>query len=278
MQFLFGEEDWRKFAREDTIVDDPDVKERWKKVPSNNDQDGVEPGSTDDDAVGEDMMEDFAMPGLTVDMYDVYLDAVATTSGMISSPEEATPQLSVKHAFSIFEKILGRHNLDGGDEANTNIHTQPTQISYNAVIRTAANFPFDNNGGSSDEELAASEVYRDWAIMASFAVHDALTHGKGIERNSSTYAYLLQVVAKYMPPCTYRGNVARGLWKLAKTNGVYNQQVQDALLLANAASNGPEHDEWLDQDIRGKDWRYDAPHRWRRHVQKYRMVPKQTTY
>lgn len=263
--------DWKKFAREDTISDDLEDDEDWK-APEPPQQDGVEQGS-DEVAATHDMTEDFAMPGPSVDMYDIYLDAIATIAGLIPSKEAATPLVTAKHALYTHEFIMYRHQLDGGDAANTNQHTQPTQISYNAVIRAAANFPFD--GG---EDLESDEIYRDWAIMASMSVHDRLVHAKGIERNSSTYAYLLQVIAKYMPPCTYRGNVARGLWRLAKVNGVYNQQVQDALLLANAESNGPEHDEWLDENIRGKDWRTDAPHRWRRRVQKYRMVPHQTTY
>ena len=260
--------DWRKFAREDTIVDDNGDDAGWKAAEA-----GKEEGS-DDNATSGDMMEDFAMPGPSVDMYDMYLDTIATAAALIKSQEDATPLLTSKHAFHTFETILSRHQLDGGDDVNTNRHTLPTQISYNAVMRTAANLPFD----STDDDLSSAEVYRDWALLASFSAHDALTQAAGLERNSSTYAYLLQVVAKYMPPSIYRGNVARGLWKLAKTNGVYNAQVQDALLLANATSNGPKHDEWLDENIRGKDWRTDAPHRWRRRVQKYRMVPKQTTY
>ena len=259
--------DWRKFAREDTIVNDDGNDTGWKATEASVEED------SDDTGTSGDMMEDFAMPGPSVDMYDTYLDTIASAAALVQSPENTPPLLTSKNAFATLETILSRHQLDGGDDVNTNRHTLPTQISYNAVMRTAANLPFE-----SGDDLSSAEVYRDWAIMASFSAHDALTHAAGLERNSSTYAYLLQVVAKYMPPSTYRGNVARGLWKLAKTNGVYNAQVQEALLLANATSNGPDHDEWLDENIRGKDWRTDAPHRWRRRVQKYRMVPKQTTY
>ena len=262
--------DWREFAREDTIVnDEDDGKDGWRAADSESSSTGAaaegEGGGAEGDS--DDTTEDYAMPGPSVDMYDIYLDTIASAAAQVPA-QDATPLLTARNAFQTFEIILYRHGLDGGDEHNDNRHTMPTQISYNAVMRTAANLPFDD---------PTAEVYRDWALMSAFAAHDALTHS-ALERNSSTYAYLLQVVAKYMPASPSRGNIARGLWKLAKTNGVYNDQVQAALLAANEISNSPDHDEWLDENIRGKDWRTDAPHRWRRRVKKYRMVPKQTTY
>lgn len=252
--------DWTSFAREGTEAS-------TTANSSQTDEEYANSSSNGEDGGADDTTEDFAMPGPSVHMYDMYLDAIASAAATIPAAD-ATSLLTASNAFNTFETVMYRHELDGGDEGNNNRHTMPTQISYNAVLRTAANLPFDNNG---------SEVQRDWALMAAFSTHDALTHS-ALERNSSTYAYLLQVVAKYMPPSTSRGNIARGLWKLAKTNGVYNDQVKEAFLMANATSNSEDHDVWLDENIRGKDWRTDAPQRWRRRVQKYRMVPKQTTY
>ena len=261
------EMDWKRFAREDTVLDDDDDNndddDKYASWQSNATEKGAD---EEDDTKESSMLEDFAMPGPSTAMYDIYLDTLATTAALVGAPQDDV--VNAKNALNILEIILYRHELDGGDEYNDNLHTMPTQISYNAVLRTAANLPVqhDNNEG-----------HRDWALMAAFSAHDALTHS-ALERNSSTFCYLLQVVAKYMHASPARGNISRGLWKMAKKHGWYNEQVQDALLLANTPPNSDEHEAWMNEMIRDKDWVKDAPQRWRRRVQKDRDVPKQTTY
>jgi hypothetical protein len=259
-------EDWRQFAREDTVVDDDDEEIEEK-------MEGLEDFEVDDDGDEEDdTRNDYALPGPTTEMYDVMLDSVAVTAAEAGDPKAfasrpASDILTAKFALSVFDTILFRHGLDGGGVYNDNPHTMPTQISFNAVIRTAANLYYDGK----------NEVLRDSALMAAFGANDVMTHSN-VPQNSATYAYLIQVLAKYVPACESRGNMVHGLWKMARSDGVYNGDVQEAYLKASEPSNSSAHDEWIEANLRGKDWRTDAPQRWRRRVQKYRMVPRQTTY
>ncbi|CAB9515724.1 expressed unknown protein [Seminavis robusta] len=230
-----------------------------------------EDGVYDDD--DDDLMLDFASPGATVNMYDIFLDSLAVTAEQVGDPRQfsarkASNLLTARHAFDVFELLYQRHSLDGGEESNDNKFTLPTQISYNAVLRTVANLHFDGQ----------SEVHRDLALMVAFSTDNAMQQSKTLERNSATFAYLLQVIAKYIPACEFRGNVAHALWMQAKSSGVYNDQVMDAYFQAHEPSNSARHDEWLEKNLKGFDWRTEVPQRWRRRVQKYRMVPKQTTY
>jgi hypothetical protein len=259
--------DWRKFARDATIVEEDDD---WKTFKKSLDKDRA----VDEDNLEEqdDLMMDFASPGPTVGMYDILLDTLAVTADKMGDPRQfsarkASDLLTSRNVYDTFHKLYDRHRMDGGDDLNSNTYTIPTQISYNAAIRTVANLHYDGK----------SEVYRDLALGVALAMYDAITHSP-LPNNSSTYSYILQAVSKYLPACEFKGNVAHAFWKMAKTEGVYNDQVQKAYLQAHQPSNSARHDEWIDKNLKGFDWRTEVPQRWRRRVQKYRMVPKQTTY
>lgn len=260
-------ESWKAFAKEDVDIQVDEEIEESVNVSFDDIED-----DRDDDEVEDDTMDDYALPGPTTEMYDVLLDSVAVTANQAGDPQvfasrPASNILTSNFAMEVFDTILLRHDLDGGGVYNDNPHTMPTQVSFNGVIRTVANLHYDGE----------SEVLRDLALMVAFGANDVMTH-TNVPQNASTYAYLIQVLAKYMPACKSRGNMVHGLWKLAKRDGVYNGDVKEAYLKASEPSNSPEHDEWIETNLRSSDWRTDVPHRWRRRVQKYRTIPRQTTY
>ena len=274
-------QDWKTFSGSRGDDEDDDFSSQSRREEDEDDQQQPQRSKKsqdmDDDEQEEeevDVMYDFALPGPTVAMYDTLLDTIAVTAGQAQDVAnlkhaDLATVVSSKGAFAILEMILLRHRLDGDDEFNDNIHTMPTQQSFNAVLRTVANLPYTKG--------ASSETQRDWALMSAFSTMDCMMHSP-LELNSSSYAYLLQVLAKYMPACTSRGNIAHALWTQAKMNGVYNDQVQAAFQAAQSPSNSSNHEEWMEANINNKDWRYDAPQRWRRRVKKFRYDPKQNKY
>ena len=247
----------------DNQEDADDDEDEWKEVTS------AEESKEFDDQ--DDTMEDFAMPGPTVNMYDTFLDSVAVLASEVKpqdiANEETRDLFKSRTALNFLQIILYRHRLDGDDELNTNIHTLPTQISFNATIRSVANLHHDQG----------SELQRDWALMAAFGAFDAMTHSS-LERNPMTYAYLLHIIAKYIPPCTSRGNMANGLLKMAKEQGHFNGHVLEAFLKANEPSNGSDFDKRIEEELRGKDWKTELPQTWRRRAKASRLVPRQDKY
>jgi hypothetical protein len=208
----------------------------------------------------ESYMDDFALPGPTVAMYDTVLDALACQAGTSAL---ATPSA----ALSIFQDIEFRHLLDGNDDSNTNIHTRPTVLSFNAPIRLAASLTFD------PKDIRR----RDEALQLAFGCFDALSQSSLLERNSATYCYLLQVVAKYMPESRIRGNIAHGIVEHAISQGLVDQSVLDAHAAANEPSNGKEFEDWKQRNLEGKE-KKDLPTAWIRNSRGRRYHSREATY
>jgi hypothetical protein len=209
---------------------------------------------------------DFSSPGVTVSMYDALLDAMACQAA--TSSDFITPT----KAFDIVSEIVSRHDLDGGDNANTNIHTRPTAVSYNAAIRIASELPFD----ATSEEPEDIRV-RDDALTVAFGAFDALQQTGVVEGNSATYHYLLLCVAKYFPASRIRGNVAHGMFHHAQEQGLIDAEVVAAHMAANAPSNGPEFEEYMEKTLKGKTVN-DLPHAWRRFNKVRRHHPRENIY
>jgi predicted RNA-binding protein with EMAP domain len=180
-------------------------------------------------------MHNFALPGPTVAMYDTILDVMAcqaATMGSIATMDMAD---------QLLDTIITRHRLDGGDAKNDNVHTRPTALSYNAPIRLAAAVPYDG----IDIQL------RDQAVALAFSNFAAIEECDmaDVQRNSASVTYTLKVVAKYMPPSRIRGNIARGLFHLARYYCFVNKSVLEAFKEANTPSNSEEHDEFIEKTL-----------------------------
>ena len=131
----------------------------------------------------------------------------------------------------------------------------PTAVSFNAVIRTAANADVDPN----------NEEERDLALTSSFLSLYRIHNSEYVHRNSATFTYILKVVEKYIPKSRSRGNIARGLFQKACDDGVVSDTVLNALAKISGGG-GVDFDAWIPQIIEGKE----LPQKWRRNV-KLRM-------
>lgn len=195
----------------------------------------------------------FASPGQTIAMFDTLLDSMAVFAG----PD--TPG-QVGDIFAIVNK---RFEEDGGVAFAVNPNTVPTQLTFNAGLRAIANSP------------NASEKTRDNAILYAFTTFDALqdTH---VKRNSATYTYIIQTVAKFIPPSELAGNVAHAMWMHARNDQVVDTNVMRALEMVDAG-NYKKYQAFLQDTIREKTVR-DIPHSWRKFGKSLRYSASDDTY
>lgn len=162
--------------------------------------------------------------------------------------------------------ILPVTTVDGGDLANTQPQTALSVLSYNAPLRIAASLPY------VEHDVTA----RDQGLLLAMEAYDALVQSKSCLRNSATFCYVLQAVAKYMPASRNRGNVVEGFFAVAQEEGCVDESVLAAYALAQTPSNGPEFEDCqiFDQDAALGD----LPHSWRRHNKARRFHPREATY
>ena len=186
-------------------------------------------------------LEDYASPGATVHMYDTILDSIALNTHS-DTPTKSLPYL---------QRVIERYHQDGGIENNRNVATVPTVMSFNTVLRACANTPYTEG----------QEEVRDNALQVGFNTYDFMRHF--VHRNSATYAYMMQIIAKFLPPSETRGNIAYGMWAQAKSEQVIDQMVIDSTMQAYTPSNGEEFDTWIEETIKDKGFE-NIPQKWRK--------------
>jgi len=238
-----------------------------------------------DDANNDDLDEDdplslykndFALPGPTVAMYDTVLDAmVCHAEQHATTTQVATPGT----ALNMFQKILSRHVLDGGDALNANIHTRPTVLSYNAPIRLAAAQHTFIQHAKEHHQHAAATLRRDEALALALGSWDALMQSEMLHRNSATYRYLLHVMGRFFPTSQIKGNMVHGVWHHAVEAGLVDEDVIQAYCAAQTPSNGPQFDAYLERhQLTPTTLKTAVPQRWIRYSRKYRYQDRENTY
>jgi len=187
-------------------------------------------------------MSAFASPGQTIGMFDTLLDTMSTVT------DDNTPATVGK----LIERIEERFQLDGGLPYNVNPNTVPTQMTWNAGLRAISNT--ENT----------CEKTRDDALTSSVAIFSALSDAHAI-KNGATYAYMVQIVAKFIPPSEMSANVAHALWHMAKEDKVIDRNLMKAM--ESIDSGGYEkYDHFMNENIHGKnigeiplEWRMNEP-------------------
>jgi hypothetical protein len=139
-------------------------------------------------------------------------------------------------------------------------------LSYNAPLRIAANLPY------VEHDVTA----RDQGLLLAMEAYDALVQSDACLRNSATFCYVLQAVAKYMPASRNRGNVVEGFFAVAKEEGCVDESVLAAYGLAHTPSNGPEFEGW--ELLNEHTALGDLPQYWRRQNKTRRFHPREATY
>jgi len=190
-----------------------------------------------------------APPGPSTVMYDLILDAISVSIPYLSPSTAIT---WIHKAEILRERALERHKLDvtAGDMDKVNLDSIPSPITFNAVIRAAANAPYNGK----EEQL------RDVALEAAFYTYDAMHHHLIVDRNTATYRYILETVGKYIPVSPSKGNIAHSLFvKACVEERVLDETLVDALLnyvmtdeggTGKADSLGIDFDNWIDNHIK----------------------------
>jgi len=189
-----------------------------------------------------------APPGPSTVMYDLILDAIAST---LPSLQPSSAITWIKRADSLRLRALARHNLDIDARTDSlNLESLPTPLTFNAVLRAAANATYDG----THEEL------RDVALNAAFVMYDGMHHHSIVSRNTATYRDVLRAVGKYMPVSPSKGNIAYALFvKACEEERVLDETIVDVLLNGvvtyggaegEADSLGMDFDNWIETEVK----------------------------
>lgn len=207
------------------------------------DSDNSDSGSDSDSEKNDDTTTlDFAPPGPTANMYNIVLDGMACVN-----PPKVTP----KDYFDLAATLLQAHHLDGSNIDR--VETLPTMVTYNAPLRGIAKIHLKD------------EVIRDEALMSAFEIYNYLTHSVHLNRNASTFLYMLQILDHAIPDSRVKGNMSVTFWQQCSQIGVVHQDIVDCLLgMHQDARQGPEFQPLVDKISGG-----DLPQRYRRFVNKY---------
>ena len=138
-------------------------------------------------------------PGLSIDMYDIVLDAIAASAS--SLPENKAPSM----AHDILLRVLDK------TEQNT-IMMVPTPLTFNAVLRAVAS--------SSSIQKGQEEVLLDCATS---------TFTRMPQPNAASYTYMMQIIGNTLPERKSRANMLYGLYTQACRDGVVSPQLQTTL-------------------------------------------------
>jgi hypothetical protein len=155
-------------------------------------------------------LHDFALPGPTIAMYDTMLDTLASYCILLQEQEQnghgsnstsasgRLQETTVSHVLEtanyLHDVAMLRHITDGGDGKNDNPYTRPTAVTFNALLRVAAELPI-----AEIQTETLSPVIRDNAITTAMSTFQALHECGVVHRNSASYTYAMRAVTKYLP-------------------------------------------------------------------------------
>lgn len=231
-------------------------------IMGNDISDGEHSNQEDLTASSQRYLHDFALPGPTVAMSDTVLDTIACSAATTA----ADAQDVLDTANYLHDTVMLRHVIDGGDTINTNPHTRPTAVTFNALLRVAAELPY----AASSSRIE----FRDDAVTTFITTLQAMHECGVVHRNSACYTYALYSVAKYMPASRIRGNIAAGIFHQARYYGLVNDSVVEAYRAANTPSNEDSYDDFIRDKLLPGQW----PGKWKRDSRKLQFHPREDTY
>jgi hypothetical protein len=198
--------------------------------------------------------DDFAIPGVTTNMYDTILDAMACASqfSLDASKDSYLQLLEPDDLYRVSLAAWKAHDLNNQhhNKSDSVDHywfpsTVPTMITYNATLRGIGNLCLAENENNNEERRG---IIVDQGLAYGFGVYNHLTHNKhGLpKRNAASIIYLLQTIKACIPPSRTRGNMTVALWHQASMEGLVTPKlIQVIHELHSDNCNGPEFDVFL---------------------------------
>jgi hypothetical protein len=198
--------------------------------------------------------DDFAIPGVTTNMYDTILDAMACASqfSLDASKDSYLQLLEPDDLYRVSLAAWKAHDLNNqhNNKSDSVDHywfpsTVPTMITYNATLRGIGNLCLAENENNNEERRG---IIVDQGLAYGFGVYNHLTHNKhGLpKRNAASIIYLLQTIKACIPPSRTRGNMTVALWHQASMEGLVTPKlIQVIHELHSDNCNGPEFDVFL---------------------------------
>ena len=231
--------------------------------------------------IGKD--DDFAIPGVTTNMYDTILDAMAcaTQFSLDASNDTYLQLLEPDDLYRVSVAAWKAHDLNNQHNNNKSDSgdqywfpsTVPTMVTYNATLRGIGNLCLAANGDDNKERRG---LIVDQGLAYGFGVYNHLTHNKhGLpKRNAASIIYLLQTIKACIPPSRTRGNMTVALWHQASMEGLVTPKlIQVIHELHSDNCNGPEFDVFLQslQECANSDQsnKIITPQRFARFAKKY---------
>lgn len=268
MEEMYGKKDSEKIkgtidAKGNRIAEETPKAE----VNKSNSEDSRDPNKVPEE---DSYIWDFAHPGLTTCMFDTILDSIACTAAQTSDRHE-----TFDLAIHLHEHLMARHTNDGGDDKNDNVHTRPTAVSFNSLIRVVAELPYDSSVNISTATAPWEEVFYRDQVVTTFVSTLQIMHECGVvHRNSASFKYVLDCVAKYFPPCRIRGNISNGYFQQARYMGLVNDSVVASFIAANKPSNDEWNDEFIRDNLQSGKW----PVKWKHDSRKLQYSSKDDVY
>jgi hypothetical protein len=266
----------------------------------NDENNALVTNSGDGERADDAYVHEFALPGPTIAMYDTMLDTLASYCSFLQEQQQQQQQQNghnatmettlhvLEMANYLHDVAMLRHVTDGGDDANSNPYTRPTAVTFNALMRVAAELPIAN-GPTATTTTSLSPMIRDDAITTALATFQALNECGVVHRNTASYVYALRAVTKYLPPCRIRNNIVAGLVSQARYHGLLSVDVVAAYRAALDAPLSQTDNEASvpryqnvtaaaalldDPNMPPEQW----PPKWKRHSRKRQYHPREAIY
>jgi len=202
--------------------------------------------------------DDFAMPGVTTEMYDTILDAMACAAqvsleaaGTLQSNNSSSESqsflqmLEPDDLYRVAGAAWKAHDLNNQYNAGEFFFpsTTPTMVTYNATLRGIGNLCLIATANDEQKGLIT-----DQGMAHGFGVYNFLTHNDhGLpKRNAASIVYLLKIIQACIPQSRTRGNMTVALWHQASMEGLVTTELIQSIKDLHNVSNGPEFDIFLE--------------------------------
>jgi len=202
--------------------------------------------------------------GLSIEMYDLTLDAIAVASEQPQQPQQPQLASSSQLAQSILKRVLS-HDSHKDDTATTNststMTMAPTMLTFNAVLRTVANH---QQQSSSSKDGLSLEQLLDIATE---------TFQSMPRRNAATFTYMFQIYERHLPESKSRSNICYALWTQVCRDGLVDLPLMEQM--KRTVQSDPDYHQWAQKELQSIA---DLPQKYRQNAKRFRYQKNNPIY